>query len=151
MKRKLVKRHELDFGVDILYNGTGFQLYALQEDMEFLMSNKHKVIAPAGFRTDGRSSPGFTKGRFNTWGKAARAWILHDLLYVMDYGVDEFGWSRKKARKFADKEMYRLSMELNPKEPKKNWLSYIAVRMFGASVYDQTREVHKDIKLLNNP
>jgi hypothetical protein len=39
------------------------------------------------------------------------------------------------ARKFADKEMYRWAKALSPEKVFENYISYLAVRWFGGSVY----------------
>ena len=145
----IIKEHDLDFHIRVLYNGNSFQLFALAEDVRFELSNGDVVIAPFGFRFDGRSSPGFLKGQFETFGKGATAWLLHDLLYVMDYGVVQHGWSMKKARKFADDEMYSLLKKVNPSQTVKNYLSYKAVRMFGKKVFEQSRDLMDKISIIN--
>jgi hypothetical protein len=66
----------------------------------------------------------------------------------MDFGVKEYRWSKRKAQKWADDHMYRISMELYPEDYKRNVISYRIVRIGGARVYAQEREVEKRSKEL---
>lgn len=133
-----MKKSKNDFNVKVLYYGSGFTKFELLEPLSFTLSDGEVITVPSGILIDGRSSPGFLKFLFPSWGKAAKAWILHDYLYIIDYKREELG--AFKAQKLADKEMLYAANYLNPGKANswsfwENYLSYIAVRLFGARVY----------------
>jgi hypothetical protein len=142
----MIPESSYDINIKVLYYGKGFKKFKLLRNVRYWVDG-YIITVPAGFLTDGRSS-GPLSGIFPTWGRAARAWLLHDWMYVMDYGVKEFGWSKKKARKYADTVMYEQSMKHAPNEYIKNILCYYAVRLFGRKVYEQDREVLEQSKKL---
>ena len=145
----LIEHNPYDIPLLALYNGEGFQKYELMEDTQIFLEDLGKTVTiPKGFKTDGRSA-GILTGVFETWGKGGRAWLLHDWMYVMDFGVHEYGWTMKQAQEYADKKMFDYSMELNPSEYIKNVLCYWAVNIGGARVYEQNREVMERSKSLN--
>jgi hypothetical protein len=132
---------DYDIDIKVLHNGRGFKKFMLMESIVVYIyigeDCVRKVCIPVGFLMDGRSSPGFLKWLFPTWGKGAIAWITHDYLYNTRWGHDEYG--PELARKISDRVMLVLSDTLNPAGKYFNYLSYLYVRLIGWVVYKRRR------------
>lgn len=125
-----------------LENPVKFQTHETLFNEYFTLSNGDDIMVPAGFKFDGRSSPGILRWLFPKWNNADRAYLLHDWLYVVDYKRDEWGWIRSKV--FSDWNMLLKAFEYNPGWPH-NWafwdnaLSFLGVLIFGSNVYKKDR------------
>lgn len=111
----------------IYREGTNVSMFRLLKDITVQLSNGDVVTIPRGFKTDLSSVPNFLWSVFSPYGNFLLAAIIHDYLYVKDY----------ISQKFADKEMLIWSDRINPKNRVDNYLRYIAVRLFGKSVYEK--------------
>ena len=86
------------------------------------LSDKSVLIIPVGFETDLSSVPKFLWGIMPPFGNFLIGALVHDYLYIA---------KDKRGRKFADKEMLRLS-NLHNKNKIDNYIRYYGVRVFGA-------------------
>lgn len=124
-------------------NSRGERGWLVAEDITVELSDGYKLLIPKGFETDLRSSPGFLWSFIKPYDNGLLAYLIHDRLYADKIGqmkhfskLDKDGHVRPYvARKFADDEMYLWSNALSPDTRFKNYLSYVAVRLFGKSVY----------------
>ena len=107
--------------------------WKLSEPLTVQLSGGELLTIPKGFKTDLSSVPRILWPIFPPYGDFIPAAIVHDWMYIYDYKREELG--TKGARKFADNEFYFLSRVHNPKAPIDNYLRFLAVRLFGASIY----------------
>lgn len=106
--------------------------YELLEDISVTLSNGDYITIPAGFMTDGRSTPKFLRGALPQFDEYILCYLIHDYLYVIDYLWDELG--TKKAQKFADNEMLLWQNKFEMK-PITSYSCYYAVRIFGRRIF----------------
>ena len=85
------------------------------------LSDKSVLIIPEGFENDLSSVPKFLWGVMPPFGNFLLGALVHDYLYVT---------KDRRGRKFADKEMLRLSNKYN-KNKVDNWVRYFLVRLLG--------------------
>ena len=110
-----------------IYKTTGKRyMFRLTKSIKIQLSDKKTVTIPKGFKTDLSSVPNWLWFAFSPYGNFLLASIIHDYIYVY----------RTHTRKFADKEMLIWSNVVNPNRKVDNYLRYIAVRVFGASWYN---------------
>lgn len=124
------KKGELSKEVPLLYVGGKF--WELTDDIKHTLHNGFEIIIPKGFKTDLSSTPKFLWGILPPFGDFLLGAIVHDWLYVSDFQRKKIG--TKRAREFADKEMYLISSELSDNKVD-NWLRWKGVRLFGGSIY----------------
>jgi hypothetical protein len=101
------------------------KMWRVHEDLTVTLSNGELLVIPKGFITDLSSVPKPLWSIFPPFGDFLLASLVHDYLYVVRY---------KNNRKFADKEMLKISMKLHNSSRLKildNKLRYLAVRLFG--------------------
>ena len=101
------------------------KLFKLEYDITYKLSDGTTIVIPKGFITDLSSVPDRLWGVFPPYGDFLMAAIVHDYLYVGD---------KSRGRKFADKEMLKISKKLNNKNILNkidNNLRYAGVRVFG--------------------
>jgi hypothetical protein len=119
---------------EIPLNYVGGKFWELTDDLKHVLHNGAEIIIPKGFKTDLSSTPKFLWGLLPPYGDFLLSAIVHDWLYVSDYQRKKIG--SKRAREFADKEMYLIASELHDNKVD-NWLRWKGVRLFGKGVYDR--------------
>lgn len=87
----------------------------------------YRLTVPAGFETDLASVPRLPLAYALFGGRARRAAILHDYLYVTQAGKD-----------YADA-IFLAAMEAEGVGRLTRWTMYAAVRVFGGAVYGRKR------------
>jgi len=90
------------------------------------LSDKSVLIIPEGFENDLSSVPKFLWGVMPPFGNFLIGALVHDYLYIT---------KDRRGRKFADKQMLRLS-NLHNKNKFDNYIRYYGVRLFGALYWD---------------
>lgn len=108
--------------------------WELSDDLQHTLHNGFEIIIPKGFKTDLSSTPKFLWTVLPPYGNFLLGAIVHDWLYVSDFQRKKIG--TKRAREFADKEMYLISQELNGNKLD-NWLRWKGVRLFGGKIYNK--------------
>lgn len=126
--------------IDIRHDPKGNKKYPwiLLKSITVTLSNGDIITIPEEMRTDLRSSPKWLWSIIPPFCDSLPAYIIHDYLYIYDYKVDELGLV--KAQRFADKEMRYWCNELD-KGNRADYLSFIAVRIFGHKVFKKLRTV----------
>lgn len=117
--------------------------WEVSEDIIVTLSDGYELLIPKGFETDLRSSPRILWSMIQPYNDSLLAYLIHDRLYADKLGqmkhfsgLDPKGVVRPFiARKFADNEMYKWALALAPDSKLESYLSYLAVRLFGDSVY----------------
>ena len=106
--------------------------HELTEDISVTLSNGDYITIPAGFMTDGRSTPKFLRGILPQFDEYILCYLIHDYLYVVDYLWNKLG--THKAQEFADNEMLLWQNKFEMK-PITSYSCYYAVRIFGRRVF----------------
>lgn len=105
----------------IILEYIGGKKWKTAKEIEVSLSDGSLLKIPIGFETDLSTVPKILWGVFPPFGDFLLAAIVHDYLYIT---------KDKRGRKFADKEMLRLS-NLHNKNKVDNYIRFFAVRMFG--------------------
>lgn len=119
-----------------------WEKFELHKDITVELSNRDVLTIPKGFKHDKRSSWKISN-IISPQSDSLIGYIIHDYLYRTSYKSEELGL--KKARKFADDEMYKWA-KATSKNKLSEWISYYAVRLGGRGVY---KDSHKEIKNSN--
>ena len=109
--------------------------FILLKDIDIQLSNNEHILIPKGFDFDG-SSTGLLASLLPKVGSQMFAALIHDWMYVTDYRREELG--TRKAKRFADKEMFIWSKKLNKGsfgQRLDNRLRYWGVYLFGLRIY----------------
>ena len=113
-----------------------WEKFELYKAIKIELSNGDVITIPKGFKHDKRSSWKISM-IISPQSDSLIAYILHDFLYRTCYKSDELGM--RKARKFADEEMYKWA-NATSKKKLSELISYYAVRIGGKSVYKKSHE-----------
>lgn len=101
-----------------------------------------RVTIPAGFETDLASVPRLPFVWWFAGGRATRAAIVHDYLYVI----------RRPDRRTADRVFLEaMEAENDPPSAVKRWAMYQAVVWFGKSAWNKNRDVCRRSLLASRP
>lgn len=115
----------------------------LGEDMEIVLSDGRTILIPKGFETDLSSIPSWLWGLFKPFDEGLLGDLIHDYLYEDKMAETLYFDNAYKAQKFADQERDRWRKKLAKEFPIKNWITYKALRIFGAGVYSGRRKLPK--------
>jgi len=137
MKPESIKKIDLTF---VRGRRSGKQVgdfsWELSKSIKVNLSNGTSVTIPKGFETDLSSIPEIWWGIQKPFGDFILAPIVHDWMYRTNYRVEELGVYG--ARRFADREMYRISKVTNTQKwhnKLDNYLRFLGVRAFGWYTY----------------
>lgn len=122
----------------ILRAADKWKSYKLEKAISFKLSNGHFIEVPQGFEYDRSSVPRIFWAILPPDGDFDAAALIHDYLYQDSSLVIQnwFGGKKRKAQKFADKEMLAWSQAVNGTRKISlmridNYTRYIGVRLFG--------------------
>jgi hypothetical protein len=122
--------------LEYCYGSKRMKYWRVATDIPWTLSNGDKIVIPEGMPTDLSSVPKFFWSIMAPFGDHLFAALVHDYLYIHQYGRDKMG--KRLARRFADKEFLRLSNQFNRKTPLHlldNYVRFVGVRLFGGFVY----------------
>jgi hypothetical protein len=134
----MIEYSPYDIDIKVLQNGKSWEKFELLKSVTIELHDDSvigpEITIPAGFRFDGRSSPGWLKHIMPTFGKRAIAYLLHDWLYKNDVGVKQMG--KVRARRWQDSEMLNVGRMVFPAAwysllEMESKLSYYLVRILG--------------------
>lgn len=134
--------------ISYIFRSKNDKWWILNEEVKIkLIQNEDIITAPKGMIWDLSSVPKLLWGIFPPFGDFIPAPLVHDLLYHLQYGVDEMGWH--EARKFADKEMLLWSNITNGGRKIENKLRYLGVRVGGKKAF-QTQKPYEIVTKSKN-
>lgn len=98
--------------------------------------SKDKIVIPKGFITDGGSVPQFAQGIVSRWGKASKAYVLHDYLY-----------KQQTRSKLVCDAIFLEALQVLKVNWFQRWLIYRGVRLGGGKAFrEHKREKAKKAK-----
>lgn len=121
----------LDFGY--IYSWSSTKYWYTKKEIRVRLSEQYGnalLTIPTGFCTDLSSVPRGLWSVYSPYGDFLLAAIIHDFLYVQNIGT----------RAMADKEMLIWSNVVNSDHKINNYIRYSAVRVFGKSWWNKSKD-----------